>query len=152
VDGLDLTGFGGQTERLGRNLQEFGGLAEIEPGLDAVLCRLEHRDPVVRPQGGDALAGPAVAVARLEAVAVEQTCDQIIAGDEHQSAHRVKDVGGRAVALSAPALWQPHLAVCATDPMHDNHDLGRFVIDIGDDLVDQRADDTLLQARIGGWR
>src|SRR3954469_901709 len=68
VDGLDLSGFGSQTERLGRNLQEFGGLTEIEPGLNPVWCRLEHRDPVVRPQGGDALAGPAVAVARLEAV------------------------------------------------------------------------------------
>lgn len=34
--------------------------------------------------------------------------------------------------------------------MHDENDLGRFVIDIDNDLVDQRTDDALLQPRIDG--
>lgn len=34
--------------------------------------------------------------------------------------------------------------------MHDENDLGCFVIDVGNDLVDQRTDDALPQPRIGG--
>jgi hypothetical protein len=37
----------------------------------------------------------------------------------------------------------------ATDPMNDQNDLGRLRIDIGDHLMNDGADDPLLQARIG---
>src|ERR1700681_3299408 len=82
VDTFDLAGIGRQSEGLGSNLQEFGSVAEVEPWLDAVCRCLEHWDAVVRAHRGDALAGPAIAVAGLEAVAVEQPCDQIVGGDE----------------------------------------------------------------------
>ena len=39
MGGFDLAGLGRQPERLGRDLQELGGVAEVEPGLDPVLRR-----------------------------------------------------------------------------------------------------------------
>jgi hypothetical protein len=48
MDRFDLSGFSRQPERLGCDLQDLCGVAEVEPRLDPVLCRLEHRDAVVR--------------------------------------------------------------------------------------------------------
>ena len=124
MDGFDLAGFGREPQRLGRDLQELRGVAEVEPGLDPVVGGLEHRDAVVRPHRGDALAGPAIAVAGLEAVAVEDAGDQIVIGDQHQLAHGCDDVGRCAVALPAPALGQADLAVDAADPVDNENDLG----------------------------
>ena len=152
MDGFDLAGFGRQPERLGRDLQELCGVAEVEPGLDPVLGGLEHRDVVVRAHGCDALAGPAIAVARLEAVAVEEAGNQIVAGDQHQLTHGLDDIGRGAVALSAPALGQAQLAVGATHPVDDENDLGRRVVDIGHDLMDEGAHNALLEASIGRRR
>ncbi|WP_225122916.1 hypothetical protein [Bradyrhizobium sp. BRP22] len=42
VDGFDLTGFYGQTQRLGCNLEKPAGVGEIEPRLDAVLGSTEE--------------------------------------------------------------------------------------------------------------
>src|SRR5205085_503668 len=85
--------------------------------------------------GSVALAGPAIAVARLEAVSVEEAGNQIVAGDQHQLTHGLDNIGGSAVALSAPALGQAQLAVSATHPVDDENDLGRRVVYIGHDLM-----------------
>jgi hypothetical protein len=106
----------------------------------------------VRPHRGDALAGPAVAVPGLEAVAIEKARDQVVAGDQHKLAHGFDDVGRCAVALPAPALRQAHLAVGAACPVHDQNDLRRGVVDIGDHFVDQDAHDPLPQPSVGGGR
>ena len=50
MDRLDLAGLGSQSERLGRDMQEASGLAEIELRLVPVLGRLIHRDAVMRAQ------------------------------------------------------------------------------------------------------
>ena len=47
----------------------------LSPGLDAVGCGLEHRNAMVRSQRGDALAGPTIAVAGFETVAIEKASD-----------------------------------------------------------------------------
>ena len=127
-------------------------MLEVEPGLDPVLGGLVHRDAVVRAQGGDALARPAIAVARHEPVAVEDAGDEIVTGDQHQLAHGSDDIGRGAVALAAPALGQAQLAVGAADPVDDENDLGGLVVDIGHDLMDDGAHDALLQPRIGRRR
>jgi hypothetical protein len=44
-DTTDLVGFRRQPERLGRDLQKPGGIAEVQPRL--VLRWLEHRDAVM---------------------------------------------------------------------------------------------------------
>src|ERR1700741_5521190 len=38
----------------------------------------------------------------------------------------------------------------AAHPMDEQNDLGWYLVDIGDHLMDKCADDTLLQPRIGG--
>src|SRR5208283_1841439 len=68
VASVDLTGLGRQPQRLRRNLQNARGIGEIEPGLDAVGGGIEHGNAMVRTQRGDALAGPAIAVAGLEPI------------------------------------------------------------------------------------
>jgi hypothetical protein len=100
----------------------------------------------------DALAGPAIAVACLEAVAVEEAGNQIVAGNQHQLTHGLDDIGRGAVALPTPALGQAQLAVGATHPVDDENDLGGRVVDIGHDLVDQSAHDALLDTCIGRRR
>src|SRR4051794_29480459 len=148
MDDLDLAGLRCQPERLGRDLQELCGIAKVEPGFDPVIGGLEHRDVVVRAHGCDALAGPAIAVARLEAVSVEEAGNQIVAGDQHQLTHGLDNIDGSAVALSAPALGQAQLAVSATHPVDDENDLGRRVVYIGHDLMDEGAYNALLEASI----
>src|SRR3984893_8765063 len=148
MEGFDLAGFSGQAERLGRDLQELGGVAKVEPGFDPVIGGLEYRDVGVEAEGCDALAGPAIAVARLEAVAVEEAGNQIVAGDQHQLTHGLDNISRSAVALSAPTLGQAQLAVGTTHPVDDENDLGRRLVDIGHDFMDEGAYNALLEASI----
>src|SRR6202166_2942117 len=148
MEGFDLAGFSGQAERLGRDLQELGGVAKVEPGFDPVIGGLEYRDVVIEAERCDALAGPAIAVARLEAVAVEEAGNQIVAGDQHQLTHGLDNISRSAVAFSAPTLGQAQLAVGCTHPVDDENDLGRRLVDIGHDLMDEGAYNALLEASI----
>jgi hypothetical protein len=83
------------------------------PGSTPSSAAFEHRDAMVRTQRDDALACPAVTVAGLETIAVEEAGDQVVASDQRQLAHG-SDVSGGAVTLTAPALWQSELAANAT--------------------------------------
>ena len=51
--------------------------------------------------------------------------------------------------MSTPPLRQAYLAMNTADPMDKQNDLGRLRIDIGDYLMDDGANDALLQPRIG---
>ncbi len=79
---VDLAGLGCQPQRLRSDLQNARGVGEIEPGFDAICGGFEHRNAMVRTQRGDALAGPAIAVAGFQSVAVEEASDQIVSGDQ----------------------------------------------------------------------
>src|SRR3984957_15463690 len=148
MQGFDLAAFSGQAERLGRDLQELCGVAKVEPGFDPVIGGAAYREGGVGAERCDALAGPAIAVARLEAVAVEEAGNQIVAGDQHQLTHGLDDISRSAVALSAPTLGQAQLAVGATHPVDDENDLRGRVVDIGHDLMDEGAYNALLEASI----
>ena len=63
-----------------------------------------------------------MSVAGLQTVPIEDAGDQIILGDENKLSHCQDDVGRRAIALTASALWQ-HLAMGAADSVHSEHDL-----------------------------
>jgi hypothetical protein len=149
MDCLDLSGFRGKPQRLGRNLEKLRGVAQVEPWLYPVLGGLEHRDAIVRPHRCHTLAGPSVAIAGLQAIAVEDAGDHVVIGDEYELAHGGDRIGGRAVPLTAAAPGQAHLAVHAADPVNDENDLGGCVVDIGDHLMDDGTHDALLQPRIG---
>ena len=68
MDGGDFAGLRRQSEGFGCDLEKPRGLAEIEPGLDPVISRLEHRNAVMRAQRCDALPRPAVAVTSDKAI------------------------------------------------------------------------------------
>src|SRR3982074_2353968 len=111
MDCLDLSDFRGQPQRLGRNLQELRGVAQVEPWLYPVLGGLEHRDAIVRPHRCHTLAGPSVAIAGLQAIAVEDAGDHVVIGDEYELAHGGDRIGGAAASLTAAAPWAGHSAV-----------------------------------------
>ena len=60
MDGVDLTAFGGEPERLGADVEEGRGFGEIEPGFDAIRGRAVDRDPMVGSERRHALTCPAV--------------------------------------------------------------------------------------------
>ena len=148
MNALDLAGFGGEPEGLRRNAEQARRLVQVEPWFDAVRCRAEDRDLVMRPVCGDPLPGPAIAMAGHQAVAVENAGDQIIAGDEHQLPDGRDDVGGGAVALAATPLRQAQFGMHAADPVDQQDDLGGFIVDIGDHFLDDGAHDALLEPGI----
>src|SRR5258705_12072648 len=131
MDCLDLSGFRGKPQRLGRNLEKLCGVAQVEPWLYPVLGGLEHRDAIVRPRRCHTLAGPSVAIAGLQAVAVEDAGDRVVIGDEPEVAQGGDYIGRCAVPLATAPLGQAHLAVHAADPVNDENDLGGCVVDIG---------------------
>jgi hypothetical protein len=52
-----------------------------------------HWNLMVRAHRRDAFAGPSIAIAHDEAVAVEDSGNQIIIGDEHELANGGNDIG-----------------------------------------------------------
>ena len=68
MNALDLGILGSDAEGFGADAEMGRRFGQIEPGFDAAVGRAMHRDLMVRAQRGDALAGPAVAVARRELV------------------------------------------------------------------------------------
>jgi hypothetical protein len=90
-----------------------------------------------------------VAIAGLQAIAIEDAGYQVVVGDEHELVHGGDHIGGCAVPLTPAALGQANLAVHAADPVNDENDLGGCVVDIGHHLMDDGSHDTLLQPRIG---
>ena len=149
MDRLDLTCLCRQPERLGRNMKDPRGFAEVEPGLVPVFGWLVYWDAVVRAQRGDALTRPAVAMARDEAVPVEDAGYDIIGGNEHELSDSGHDIGRGAVALTPAAAGQAHLAVDATAPVDHEYDLSRLGVDIGHHFLDHGAHDALLQPCVG---
>ena len=90
-----------------------------------------------------------MAIAGLQAIAVEDASYQVVIDDEHELAHGGDRIGGCTIPLTAAALWQANLAVHAADPVNGENDLGGCVVDIGHHLMDDGAHDALLQPRIG---
>jgi hypothetical protein len=105
----------------------------------------------MRAQRGDAFARPAVAVAGEEAVPVQDAGDEIVAGEEHQLPHGGDDVGRSAVTLSLAPARQAEFGMNAAHPVDHENDLGGPGVDIGDDLVDNGADDALLEPCVRRW-
>ena len=92
MNAVDLAGSGGKPERLGRDTEKACRIAEVELGLAAVRRRPEHWDPVMRPECGNSLARPAIAVASDKAIPVEDTSDQVVTGYQDQLSHGSDDV------------------------------------------------------------
>ena len=104
MNAFDLTGVGGKPKRFGCDAQEARRLVQSKPWLLPVRCWPEYRDFMMRPERRDAFAGPAVAVARHQSVAIEDAGNQIIIGNEHQLTNGGDDVGGGAMAPPTASL------------------------------------------------
>ena len=149
MDSFDLARFCSKPKRLCSNADMARGPAEIEPWLVPIRRRTEYWDPVIRPERSYTFARPAIAVAGHQTIPVEDASDQIITGDENELPDGREDIGGCRVALPSTALRQPHLAMNATGPMDQQDDLGGVIVQIGDNLMNERAHDALLQTRVG---
>jgi hypothetical protein len=142
---LDLSSLCCQPERLGRDAKKACGLAKVQPRLNPIIGGLVDGNTVMRAQRGDALTGPAIAIARHQSVPVQDPGDKIIIGNQYKLSRGGNHISGGAVALPTPSSGQAYLAMNTADPMNEENDLGRLRIDIGDHLMDDGADDTLLQ-------
>src|SRR5882724_3421148 len=105
---FDLARFSGEPKRLRCNAEQTRRLVQIKPWLVPIRRRPKDRDLMMRPERGDPLPCPAIAVAGHQAVPVEDA-------GEH--------VGGDAVALSAAAPRQAQFGMNAAHPMGQENDL-----------------------------
>lgn len=71
---------GGESERLRRDAEQARGVGQIEPWFDTVGSWAEHRDLVMRPECGDALPGPSVAMTGQQTVSIQDAGNQIVGG------------------------------------------------------------------------
>src|SRR3981081_1012101 len=110
-------------KRVRCNAEEARRLVQIKPWLVPIWRRPKNRDLMMRPERGDPLPCPAIAVAGHQAVPVEDAGDQVIIGDENQLAAGGEHVGGDSVALSAAAPRQAQFGMTAADPMGQENDL-----------------------------
>jgi hypothetical protein len=142
---VDFTRFGGKAEHFGADVQKSGCLCEIEPGFDAIGSGTIDRNPVMRPERRHALARPTIAVAGDNFVSIQNTGDEIVAGEQNEFSDGGDYIGRSAVALPFALSRQTAFCMNPAHPMDHENDLGSLGVNIGDP-VDDRAD-----TRNGGW-
>src|SRR6266446_5593724 len=120
---FDLARFSGEPKRLRCNAEQTRRLVQIKPWLVPIRRRPKDRDLMMRPERGDPLPCPAIAVAGHQAVPVEDAGDQIVIDYENQLADGGEHVGGDAVALSAAAPRQAQFGMNAAHPMGQENNL-----------------------------
>ena len=152
VQRIDLASFCSELQSSWRDADECCCVAQVKPGLNAIVGRPMHRDPVLRAERGHLLADPSIAVACLNAVAIEQTRYDIVLGDKGKLVNRLNDVDWRAVALPATASRQTVFGMHPAHPVDRDNDLAGRIVEIGNGLPDHCPHDTLLQASVGCWR
>ena len=87
-------------------------------------------------------------MAGQQTVSVEDAGNQIVGGNEHQLAHCGDDLGSGAVALPPAPLRQAKLCMRTANPVDQQDDLGGCVVEIGNHLLDDGADDPFLETGI----
>jgi hypothetical protein len=108
---------------------------------------------VLAAKTDDALLRPPVAAPREQSVAIEHARDQLVRADPSKNANRLDDVLRRVMAILARATpSNAERRVNASLPVNHQDDLPRGGVNVDDDLVDERANDPLLQPDIGRWR
>jgi hypothetical protein len=152
VERIDLASFCGQLQSSWRDADECRCVAKVEPGLNTIVGRPMHRDSVLRAERSHLLADPSIAVACLNAVAIEQTGYDIVLGNKGKLTNRFNDVGWRAVALPATASRQTVFGMHPAHPVDRDNDLAGRIVEIGNGLLNHCPHDTLFQASVGCWR
>ena len=94
-----------------------------------------------------------MAVGSDKAIPVENRGYHLVVADECQLPNGLHDVSASAwTGLPSPSPRRTELAVDSALPMNDEHDITTIDIDVDNNLLDEGADDALLQAyiRLGG--
>jgi hypothetical protein len=105
----------------------------------------------VRPECSDPLSGPTVTVAGRQPIAIEDAGDQVVTGDEDEFAYGFDDIVRCGVALTTTTFWQPQLCMDAATPMDQENNLGRCLIEISNDLMNDSSHDALLEPGVCCW-
>src|SRR5579859_41368 len=145
MDPTYVTAFGGKPKGLRAHLKMCRRLGQVEPLDMPVLWRTMNRDLVVRSQCRHAFSCPTIAVTGRELVAIEDASNQVIRGDPDQQPDRCDDILRGSVPLTAPTPRQTQFTMNAAGPVNQQDDLAGLSIDVGDDLLNQHANNTLLQ-------
>src|SRR5256885_4139119 len=120
--------------------------------LVSVGAPIERRDAMVTAETQHPVLRPGVASTRAIAEAIEHAGDPGVGRGAREIAHHVDDRTIGAVAVvSCDVAWDDELGVLAALPMNDQLDLRlRGGRDLGDDLLNQEADDSLLGSDVRG--
>ena len=123
-------------------------------------CRLGHGQPFAiffrgsigvdsahASNGGDTVRRPSLALARGQAHSIERRGDVFVRPPPGHAAHDGQRIfGRRATMLAGSWLTDTQLGVLTATPMDRQHDLTRFIVDIDDDVGDQRSQQLLAGA------
>src|SRR5260370_37635109 len=101
---FDFARFGGEPERLRCNAEQTRRLVQIKPWLVPIWRRPKDRDLIMRPERGDPLPCPAIALAGHQAVPVEDAGDTFTIGTIYHLATGVNHDTGYAVESTATSL------------------------------------------------
>jgi transposase len=124
-------------------------------------CRLGHGQPFAvlfggavgvdsahAPNRSDAVRRPAFALASGHAHSIERRGDMFVRpATGHAPHHRQRVLCRRTAMLPGPRLTHPQLGVLASAPMDREDDLTRNIVDIDDDVGDQRPKQLLASPR-----
>jgi len=143
-----------------------GEYAVLDQPSDAVVRDAErrsdfrHRQPLAvllggtvgvdamhPPQRADTVRGPGLSLARGHSHSVQRRGDVFVRPSGRHAPHHGERLFGRpATMLAGLRLADPQLRVLAAAPMDRQDDLARRFIDVGDDVGDKRAEETLARA------
>src|SRR6516164_3840809 len=119
MDGVDLPGFGGESERLWTDIKKRGRLCEIEPRLNSICSRTINRDLIVGSLCSNALTRPAITITGCQLVPIENARDEVAIRNEHQLPDGIDDIGRRRIARSTTLPRQSQFGVNAAHPMDE---------------------------------
>ena len=126
----------------------LGRIGQVYPAF-GTLPRTVLRDAVRAAHRRDAFASPAVAVAGFEVVAIEDGRNYVIGADACKNCNRLDRVGaGMGCTLSTATSRYPEAGVNTALPVDDHFDLTCILVDVHEDFRNQRANDSLLEARV----
>jgi hypothetical protein len=129
-----------------------GGLRHGQP-LSVLVCRQVSRDVIDSAYRRDAMVVPGLALARRNAHPVERGGDVLVGPfARHASDDGQRFIGGAASVFAAARLGHSQLGMSTSTPVDGEHDLARCLVEVGHDVLDERAKQQLPGSHRDSWR
>src|SRR5215470_13912131 len=126
-------------------------VAECQPL--AVLVGGEAVNAMHAAQRPDTVRCPGLALAGRHSHSVQRCCNMFIRPSASHAAHDGECLLGCVTAMLAGSeLADTQLGMLAAFPVDDKHDLSRRLVDVGNDLGDQRPHQSLARSHCCPWR